>query len=50
MSEAQQHWAEHKERGSFWLMKLTAFGIKLLGRRMLAPVLYGIVLYFFVFG
>ena len=50
MSEAQQHWAEHKERGSFWLMKLTAFGIKLLGRRLLAPVLYGIVLYFFVFG
>ena len=50
MSEPQQHWADHKERGSFWLMKFTAFGIKLLGRRLLTPVLYGIVLYFFVFG
>ncbi|MBW3505365.1 MULTISPECIES: glycosyl transferase [unclassified Pseudomonas] len=50
MSEPQQHWADHKERGSFRLMKLTAFGIKLLGRRLLSPVLYAIVLYFFVFG
>ena len=50
MSEPQQHLADHKERGSFWLMKFTAFGIKLLGRRLLTPVLYGIVLYFFVFG
>ena len=50
MSEPQQHWADHKERGSFWLMKFTAFGIKLHGRRLLTPVLYGIVLYFFVFG
>ncbi|MGF6593183.1 glycosyl transferase [Pseudomonas sp. 2835] len=50
MSNGEQHWAEHQERGSFWLMKLTAFGIKLLGRRLLSPVLYGIVLYFFVFG
>ena len=50
MSEPQQHWADHKERGSFWLMKLTAFGIKILGRRLLTPVLYAIVLYFFMFG
>ncbi|KJK19964.1 glycosyl transferase [Pseudomonas sp. NPDC087612] len=50
MSNGEQHWADHQERGSFWLMKLTAFGIKLLGRRLLSPVLYGIVLYFFVFG
>ena len=50
MSDAQQHWAEHKERGNFWLMKLTSLGIKLLGRRLLTPVLYGIVLYFFIFG
>jgi predicted LPLAT superfamily acyltransferase len=46
----QQHWAEHEERGSFWLMKLTAFGVKILGRRVLSPVLYAIVLYFFLFG
>ena len=50
MSEPQQHWADHKERGSFRLMKLTALGVKLLGRRVLSPVLYAIVLYFFLFG
>ncbi|MFK8330652.1 glycosyl transferase [Pseudomonas sp. BJa5] len=50
MSNAEQHWAGHQERGSFWLMKLTALGIKLLGRRVLSPVLHGIVLYFFLFG
>ncbi len=44
------HWADHQERGSFWLMKLTAFGVKLLGRRVLSPILHGIVLYFFLFG
>ena len=50
MNEPQQHWAAHKERGSFRLMKLTALGVRLLGRRVLSPVLYAIVLYFFVFG
>jgi len=50
MSESRAHWADHKERGSFRLMQLTAFGIKLLGRRVLSPVLYAIVLYFFLFG
>ena len=50
MSESREHWADHKERGSFRLMQLTAFGIKLLGRRVLSPVLYAIVLYFFLFG
>lgn len=46
----RQHWAAHQERGSFWLMKLTAFGVKVLGRRLLSPILYGIVFYFFLFG
>ena len=50
MSADKQHWADRQERGSFWLMKLTAFGAKVLGRRVLSPVLYGIVLYFFLFG
>lgn len=50
MSENTRHWADRQERGSFWLMKLTAFAAKVLGRRMLSPLLYGIVLYFFVFG
>ncbi|WP_024655800.1 glycosyl transferase [Pseudomonas syringae USA007] len=46
----KEHWASHQERGSFMLMKLTAWGMRVLGRRLLTPVLYGIVLYFFVFG
>lgn len=46
----KEHWAERKERGSFWLMKFMAFGVKVLGRRALSPLLYGIVLYFFLFG
>ncbi|MDB6144079.1 MAG: glycosyl transferase [Pseudomonas sp.] len=50
MSESKQHWAAHQERGSFLLMKLTAWGVRVLGRRMLSPVLHGIVLYFFLFG
>ncbi|MCY1397499.1 Bacterial lipid A biosynthesis acyltransferase [compost metagenome] len=45
-----QHWAAHQERGSFWLMKLTAWGVRVLGRRVLSPILHGIVLYFFLFG
>ncbi|KAF1026287.1 MAG: hypothetical protein GAK37_02703 [Pseudomonas sp.] len=50
MTDSTRHWANHQERGSFWLMKLTAFGAKVLGRTLLSPVLYGIVLYFFLFG
>ena len=46
----KQHWADRQERGSFWLMKFTALAAKVLGRRLLSPLLYGIVLYFFVFG
>jgi predicted LPLAT superfamily acyltransferase len=53
MSDArvqEPHWAAQKERGSFALMKLTALAVRLLGRRPLTPLLYLIVLYFFVFG
>lgn len=53
MNEAgarEPHWAAQKERGSFVLMKLTAFAVRCFGRRPLTPVLYLIVLYFFVFG
>src|SRR3546814_17111675 len=45
----KQHWADRQERGSFWLMNLTAFAAKVLGRRLLSPLLYGIVLSFFIF-
>ncbi|KIH85608.1 glycosyl transferase [Pseudomonas batumici] len=50
MIDQPKHWADHQERGSFWLMKLTAFGVKVLGRKLLSPLLHGIVLYFFLFG
>ena len=50
MSAEREHWAAHEERGSFWLMKFTAVAVRLLGRRLLSPLLYGIVLYFFLFG
>ncbi|CAM3652660.1 hypothetical protein CCOS865_05321 [Pseudomonas reidholzensis] len=50
MSSPSRHWAEHGERGSFWLMKLTALLVRLLGRRLLSPLIHAIVLYFFLFG
>lgn len=50
MSEPSQHWADHQERGSFWLMKLTAALVRLLGRRVLSPLIHVIVAYFFLFG
>jgi predicted LPLAT superfamily acyltransferase len=43
----ERHWSTQKERGSLFLMRLTAFSVRLFGRRLLAPVLYLIVLYFF---
>ncbi|RUL72969.1 glycosyl transferase [Dyella choica] len=43
----ERHWSAHKERGSFALMWLTALAVRVFGRRLLAPVLYLIVLYFF---
>ncbi|WP_417787796.1 glycosyl transferase [Stutzerimonas xanthomarina] len=47
---AGSHWAAHRERGSFALMKLTAWAVRLLGRRAMAPLLYLIVLYFYLFN
>ena len=44
------HWAAQRERGSFALMKLTVQVVRLLGRRAMTPVLYLIVLYFYLFG
>ena len=49
MSDSR-HWADHDERGSFLLMKFTALAVRLLGRPLLQPLLYAIVLYFFLFG
>lgn len=50
VAEHKRHWAQQSERGSLLLMRLTAGAARLLGRRVLAPLLYLIVLYFFVFG
>ncbi|MBU1285814.1 MAG: glycosyl transferase [Gammaproteobacteria bacterium] len=47
---SQQHWAGQRERGSFVLMKFTAWLARLLGRRLISPLLYLIVLYFYLFG
>ncbi|MET0935804.1 MAG: glycosyl transferase [Luteibacter sp.] len=47
---ASAHWASRKERGSFLGMKLTAIAVRVLGRRPVTPVIYLIVLYFFVTG
>jgi len=44
------HWAAQRERGSFALMKLTAWLARHLPRWILAPLLYAIVGYFFIFG
>jgi predicted LPLAT superfamily acyltransferase len=43
----ERHWAGRKERGSFILMKFTALIARRLGRRVLAPLLYVIVFYFY---
>lgn len=45
-----QHWASQRERGSFFWMKLTLQLTGLLGRKGVAPLLYLVVLYFFVTG
>lgn len=52
MSAARQprHWAAQRERGSFHLMRLTAWLARRFGRHALAPLLYPIVTYFFLFG
>lgn len=47
---SQQHWAGQRERGSFILMKVTAWLARKLGRRLISPLLYLIVLYFYLFG
>lgn len=45
-----QHWARQRERGSFFWMKLTLQLTRLFGRKGVAPLLYLIVLYFFLTG
>ncbi|MDM7857543.1 glycosyl transferase [Thiopseudomonas acetoxidans] len=49
-AKTNTHWASQSERGSFWLMKLTLLLTRIFGRRLVAPLLYMIVFYFFVTG
>ena len=44
------HWAQQSERGSPLLMRLTAWAIRHMGRRALAPIVWLIVLYFYLTG
>jgi predicted LPLAT superfamily acyltransferase len=50
MNVADRHWADQPERGSPALMRLTAWAARTLGRRLVAPVVWLVVLYFYVFG
>jgi predicted LPLAT superfamily acyltransferase len=47
---SNQHWAKQRERGSYILMKLTVMLSRLLGRRLISPLLHLIVAYFYLFG
>ncbi|THF62759.1 glycosyl transferase [Pseudothauera rhizosphaerae] len=44
------HWADQRERGSPLLMRLTAWAARHLGRRAVAPVVWLVVLYFYLTG
>ncbi|AZS78970.1 LpxL/LpxP family acyltransferase [Achromobacter spanius] len=50
MSATDPHWAHQPERGSPTLMRLTAWAARRLGRRVVAPVVWLVVLYFYAFG
>jgi predicted LPLAT superfamily acyltransferase len=43
-------WVKHRERGSLWLLKIMAFLSLRCGRRASRVILYGIALYFYLFG
>lgn len=45
-----KHWAAQQERGSLVFMRLTLWLTRVFGRRVISPVLYSIVLYFFLTG
>lgn len=45
-----RHWADQAERGNIRLMRLTAWAASKLGRRTVAPLVWVVVLYFYLFG
>jgi predicted LPLAT superfamily acyltransferase len=50
MSTKAAEWITHRERGSLWLLKVMAFVSLHGGRSASRAILYGIALYFFLFG
>ncbi|CUJ55036.1 LpxL/LpxP family acyltransferase [Achromobacter xylosoxidans] len=50
MTAADPHWAGQRERGNPALLRLTAWAARRIGRRAVAPVIWLVVLYFYVFG
>jgi predicted LPLAT superfamily acyltransferase len=46
----QASWASTRERGSFLMMRLMVFGLKLLARPLTTPVVHAAALYFFLFS
>ncbi len=46
----QSSWATTRERGSLVLMRLMVVGMKLLSRPLLAPFVYAVTLYFYLFA
>ncbi|KGD92198.1 glycosyl transferase [Achromobacter sp. RTa] len=50
MKAMDRHWAGQPERGSLALMRMTAWAARNLGRRLVAPVVWMVVLYFYLSG
>jgi len=43
-------WAGTRERGAYFMMRLTLLGIRVFGRWVMLPVVHLVALYFFLFG
>jgi predicted LPLAT superfamily acyltransferase len=43
-------WAGTRERGAYFMMRLTLLGIRLFGRWVMLPIVHLVALYFFLFG
>lgn len=44
------HWADQRERGSLFLMRLMIGAARHLGRKVIAPIVWCVVLYFYITG
>jgi len=50
VSSSRSHWAEQRERGNLILMRLGFWAARVLGRRLLAPIIGLVVFYFYLTG